>query len=108
MSKMTIKLGSFETGKNLHTYELSAAYDPRKSFYGKARVVSDGISAKLYSYSTLVAEANPSQGTAKVFNTHSATTLRHIKEFLKQQGFKTVSKSQIEADYMNASSKAGK
>ena len=37
---------------------------------------------------------------AEVYGTYSATTLRHIKEFLKQNGFKADSKSQIEKDYL--------
>ena len=52
-------------------YELKCYYDARQSFYGKAYVV----------------------------DTYSQTTLRHIKEFLKQNGFKADSKKQIMEDY---------
>ena len=79
-------------------YELSASYDNRKSFYGKAMVkCEDGVS-KLYSYDTLVAQIKDNK--AIVFGTYSNSTLRHIKEFLMQNGFKAETKSQIEEDYM--------
>ena len=35
-----------------------------------------------------------------VFGLYSVTTLRHIKEFLKQNGFKAETKAQIAKDYM--------
>lgn len=69
-------------------------FDSRKSFYGKAK--TDG--RKLWSYSTLVAEIVNNQPI--VYGTYSATTLRHIKEFLNQNGFEASSKAQIERDYM--------
>jgi hypothetical protein len=80
------------------TYKLRPEYDSHASFYGKAMVVMDGEKRKLYSYDTLVAEIGG--GRACVYGTYSATTLRHIKEFLKQAGFRAESKSQIEKDYM--------
>lgn len=80
------------------TTELKTIYDSRKSFYRKANVnVSDGV-LTLYSYNTKVAQIN--DGKAVVFNTHSATTLRHIKEFLLQNGFEATSKKQIESTYI--------
>ena len=39
---------------------------------------------------------------AVVLMTYSPTTLRHIKEFLLQYGFKAENKKQIENDYMEA------
>jgi hypothetical protein len=79
---------------------LSPQYDSRASFYGKALVgenslLGDGIWLK--SYDTFVARIV--NGKAKVYGTYSATTLRHIKEFLKQYGFKAISSKQIMADY---------
>ena len=79
-------------------YELTTQYDSRKSFYGKAQVINTRDSNLLYSYNTLVAEIDGS-GKAKVNGTYSATTLRHIKEFLKQNGFKAETSKQIMADY---------
>lgn len=84
----------------MQTYELEARYDSRASFYGKARIdESDGYK-KLISYSTEVACLNTAGNKAFVYGTYSATTLRHIKEFLLQNGFKAESKKQIEKDYM--------
>ena len=78
-------------------YELSASYDSRKSFYGKANVIEENGIIQLKSYSTIVAEIE--NGKVKVYGTYSNTTLRHIKEFLKQHGFKADSSSQIMNDY---------
>ena len=80
-------------------YDLLPMFDTRKSFYNKATVVLHRDSGKLelFSYNTLVARVNGDE--AVVFETHSATTLRHIKDFLKQNGFKAETKKQIEEDY---------
>jgi hypothetical protein len=86
----------------MQQYDLSANYDSRASFYGKARVNVEGAVMQLVSYSTTVAEITtlPSgQKTASVFGTYSQTTLRHIKEFLLQNGFKADNSKQIMADY---------
>ena len=82
------------------TYDLSPEYDSRQSFYGKARVDtgSNDDENKLYSYGTLVAEIK--DGKPVVYGTYSQTTLRHIKDWLKQNGFKADSLSQIKQDYM--------
>jgi hypothetical protein len=81
-------------------YELIPKYDTRKSFYGKAKIINVGSEEKLYSYDTLVADYDRDSNTILVYGTHSNTTLRHIKEFLKQKGFKADTKAQIEKDYM--------
>ena len=80
-------------------YELHPKYDSRQSFYGKAHIDTGdkGDKNKLYSYDTLVAEMI--DGKPVVYGTYSATTLRHIKDWLKQNGFKAENKAQIEADY---------
>ena len=89
------------------TTELLPEYDARKSFYGKAKVETDtetGVTS-LYSYGTLVATVflhSGDNGRATVYGTYSATTLRHIKEFLKQHGFTAKTKEQILADYAPA------
>jgi hypothetical protein len=81
------------------TYELEARYDARASFYGKARVeVNEATGDKaLISYSTRVAEIK--DGKPIVYGTYSQTTMRHIKEFLKQEGFKAENQAQIIKDY---------
>lgn len=80
-------------------YELHPRYDARQSFYGKARVDTGdkGDKNKLYSYDTLVAEMI--DGKPVVYGTYSATTPRHIKDWLKQNGFKAENKAQILRDY---------
>lgn len=88
------------------TTELKPVWDSRKSFYGKARVEynQDG-ELELISYSTRVAVIYPATvpelRTARVYGTYSATTLRHIKDFLKQNDFKADTAKQIMADYGN-------
>jgi hypothetical protein len=77
--------------------ELQVQYDPRKSFYGKAKVRGDGGRVVLESYGTDVASIE--NGKAIVNGTYSQTTLRHIKEFLKQNGFKAETSAQIMKDY---------
>lgn len=63
-------------------------YDNRKSFYNKAYIVRVGNLIRLYSYNTLVLEVG--QGYYKLNKSindkllFSNTTLRHIKETLKQ------------------------
>lgn len=77
---------------------LNPRYDSRKSFYKKAKVITleDGITA-LKSYNTIVVKIIGTRPL--VTDTYSATTLRHIKEFLKQWGYKADSKAQILEDY---------
>lgn len=75
------------------TYDLEPRYDSHKSFYGKARVTESGNVKKLTSYNTHVASIVG--GKAHVFGTYSPTTLRHIKEFLKQNGFQADTAKQI-------------
>lgn len=91
------------------TTQLETRYDSRASFYGKATVEqtynADGTTElKLISYTTTVARIKRTvnlsdTGEAEVYGTYSQTTFRHIKEFLKQNGFKAESAKQIMADY---------
>ncbi len=78
-------------------YELRTINDSRKSFYNKALVISDGNVLRLKSYSTIVCEII--NGKPVVYGSYSVTTLRHIKEFLLQNGFKAENKYQILKDY---------
>lgn len=79
------------------TYELRAIYDSRQSFYGKAKVNEFSNVKELTSYQTHVATVIGNR--AFVFGTYSQTTLRHIKEFLKQNGFRADTSKQILKDY---------
>ena len=77
-------------------FELQALYDARQSFYGKAFVerwgTERGTQYILRSYSTVVAKVTPTyaDGEAETYDVEigmeylSATTLRHVKEFLAQ------------------------
>lgn len=73
---------------------LQARYDSRASFYGKAQVIEYNNSLYLKSYDTIVAKIE--NGKAVVNGWYSQTTARHINEFLKQNGFKTMSKKEME------------
>ena len=79
--------------------ELKAEFDNRKSFYGKANVANEKNKLVLRSYGTRVVEIDVIENKAVVFGIHSVTTLRHIKEFLKQNGFEAETKEQILKDY---------
>jgi len=79
------------------TYNLTNRYDSKKSFYGKAKIENSNGKQSLYSYGTKVAEIE--NGKPKVYGTYSNTTLRHIKEFLLQNGFKAENSKQIMKDY---------
>lgn len=65
-------------------YELSARYDSRKSFYGKAHVIElDNGTLQLLSYDTIVGEIKNGK-YFQLWDGKSQTTTRHIKEFIKQ------------------------
>ena len=77
--------------------KLKAIYDGRNSFYGKAKTFYEGNKLILRSYETDVAYIEDGQAVVK--GSHSQTTTRHIKEFLKQEGFKAETTAQILKDY---------
>lgn len=93
---------SLEEGKvNEFTY-LAPMYDSAKSFNNKASISDDGNT--LYSYNTKVISIIDGKPVLQVGeDLLSQTTLRHIKEFLKQKGFKAESKQQVLKDYGQAS-----
>lgn len=79
-------------------YNLECQFDTHKSFYGKAVVkVVESVSKTLYSYNTKVAQITYENGekTLKIFGFYSSTTLRHIKEFVQQEGFPAMNKKQL-------------
>lgn len=86
-----------------YLYKLQPQYDNAKSFYGKANVYrNDKGSIFLMSYETIVAEIKDATITetgnqqAIVYGWYSATTARHINEFLQQNGFNKMSKKEME------------
>jgi hypothetical protein len=80
----------------LGTFELQPLYDHHQSFYGKAFVerwdTEHGTQLALKSYGTVVAKVTPTYSdedittyAVEIGMEHlSATTLRHVKEFLAQ------------------------
>lgn len=100
------KLKESKTLKEEPVTKLEPVHDSRKSFYGKAKVDEreDG-SLVLYSYGTPVAMIKNDQAylLSRVNNysgySTSQTTIRHVKDFLKQHGFKAESLKQLEKDY---------
>ena len=85
----------------IKTQELTPVYDSRKSFYGKAQILRVDEAEHLISYDTRVATYKLNgEGEMQGMRTFSSTTLSHIKEFLKQRGFKAESKAQIEKEYI--------
>ena len=80
----------------LGMFELTPLYDGRKSFYGKAFVerwnTEHGMQWVLKSYGEVVARVTPTyaDNEAEAYDVEiglghlSATTLRHVKEFLAQ------------------------
>ena len=84
------------------SYELECRNDSRASFYGKARIEFKDNKKILVSYTTDVAYVEKLEnGFCKVvvLGQWSNTTTRHIKEFLKQEGFKAENMKQILKDY---------
>ncbi len=78
--------------------ELKPIYDRAKSFYKKAFICrnEDGT-ITLVSYTTTVATIK--DGKLHIIGFFSTTTLRHIKEFVEQMGFKGGSKAELEKMY---------
>ena len=74
------------------TYDLGTRYDSRQSFYGKARVDVKDNKQVLYSYGTPVCMIKGGDVTLLPHWSCSQTTLRHVKEFLKQNGYDDKSK----------------
>jgi hypothetical protein len=62
----------------------------RKSFYGKAKAITDGDITYLKSYDTIVAEYNNVTRKMKIYDWYSA-----INSFLDYYGYPTMSKSEI-------------
>lgn len=87
--------------------ELQAIHDSRKSFYGKAHVRTDDNGTDwLVSYETTVACI--SSGGTVLFGKDwdsSATTLRHVKEFLLQHGLPSGTKADLKHWYVDSISK---
>lgn len=78
---------------------LKPRYDGAQSFYRKAEVVQTRTGFLLESFRVpVVSISNKTVFLGADWN-YSRTTIRHVKEFLKQQGYKAESKEQILKDY---------
>ena len=66
--------------------ELKARYDHAASFYGKAKVIIEGDTAYLRSYNTIVCSIDKNGTFRRHWGGYSATTMRHVNEFMKQYG----------------------
>ena len=81
-------------------FELTPKFDSRKSFYGKAKISFEGDRRLLLSYGTPVAFIEPDRPPVMLDGWDSTqTTLRHVKEFLKQNDLKAKSLEQMRRDY---------
>ena len=81
-------------------FELTPKFDSRKSFYGKAKIRFEGDRQILLSYDTPVAFIEPDRLPVMLDCWDSTqTTLRHVKEFLKQNDFTADTKEQMGRDY---------
>ena len=74
--------------------ELKPIYANVNSFYKKAWILEDEENIILQSYNSMVAEYNKATKELYFRGYCSATTLRHIKEFMLQLGFKPISKKE--------------
>ena len=78
--------------------ELECVYNSQKSFWGKATVDNEDGMVVLRSFDSRV--AGISEGTVILFmQSFTNTTLKHLKEFLKQHGFRAETQKQILKDY---------
>ena len=67
-------------------YILETVYDDRQSFYNKARVEEEGNKSTLFSYEVPVAKIEDGNVTLSPSWSYSNTTIRHVREFLRQEG----------------------
>lgn len=71
----------------------------QKSFYGKAKVIREGSSIKLKSYSTIVATYNIVTDKMKVNGYYSPTTMRHLNAFFAFLGKDQHNKATLTKEY---------
>jgi hypothetical protein len=76
-----------------NTTYLQPTFDRAVSFYKKAKVIQNDKELILTSYNTEVAKIKNKEFVIKDY--YSMTTARHINEFLRQNGFDQLSKSEM-------------
>lgn len=72
--------------EKMKLYELTTMYDSRQSFGHKAMVQTNGSASILYSYETPVAKVENGNVVLSPSWSYSDTTVRHVREFLRQEG----------------------
>lgn len=80
--------------EKIYTQELKPLYSNVNSFYKKAWIIEEDDAIILQSYASLVAEYNKATKELYFKGYGSQTTLRHIKEFMQQLGYKPISKKE--------------
>jgi len=78
------------------SYELEARYSGQNSFYHKAHVIEDNGTLALQSYDTIVCKIENGQ-FVKLWNGYSGTTMRHINDFRRQNGYCSLTKKEWDA-----------
>jgi hypothetical protein len=68
----------------------------RKSFSGKAKMITKGNKTQLLSYDTVVAEYNHKDNKLVVNGYYSPTTVTHINAFAEYFGFDKMTKKEME------------
>ena len=85
-------------------YELTPIFDGRKSFYGKAFVHQDNYGGStLQSYDTKIIHVSRDKEITLLSDRLSKTTMRHVKEFLRQlelEEVATLKAEQLIENYM--------
>lgn len=69
-------------------YKLEPIHEGRRSYYGKAIVREANGFKTLYSYDTPVCQITPEGEILRLWGGYSATTMRHVNEFLTQNGYR--------------------
>lgn len=87
-----------ENSNDVILEELKPLFDSCKSYYKKAHVITQGEQKRLRSYDTIVCTIVGQQAT--ITGTYSKTTVRHINEFLAQNGLKRGTKKELEKMYL--------
>lgn len=75
----------------------------QKSFYGKAMVHYDEGSASLYSYGTFIAKVVDGSVVefSKDENHYTRTTMKHLNDFLEQQGLNRTNLAEVRLSIEN-------
>lgn len=85
---------------DLKLKDLAAVKDARASFYGKAKVAVKGNGVYLLSYDAIVAGKVGDELVLGRMWDCSATTKRHVKEFIYQMMGYELSTKEIESNYL--------